>query len=537
MAGKRKRQQQQHRQVLSEEEYVTTLENIVQRDYYPDTVSLEQHNMLLDCRANGDVAGAIAIRRQMAIEMRQQQQQQRRQQQQLLLLQQQQEDENNFIAITATIAGAGTDSLTLSKSQQRIPLTEETITGFHSRVTSDDNANFLHLQQKETMKQHEIEQQQQQQQLSIVGGGRSNVVSNSVVESPLPLASDQFLPLSHTTVTTTAVSRNVRDNNLFFVPPTYRKNNETTITTLISNEHNSDNSKVIEQGAISRDSDRMMMPPPAKRDTKYTSHHVPTNSSIPHRTSLQPAPVRNYIEPSATRFPMSLPIPFSSSSSLSLSSHLHFEDGDASSTATEDDVAYETDASATTTDIDAPAKVPLWKEQQQGRQYKQKLWNTLVEKSPTQISETRKGATTITTMPRRSIQRVTNNHSESTLFQMPLHNVRDAIAEQARIQIEARVRRARGNTSCTRSPDLSPLPSSASSLSTNIFKNTSSSHTPIVPPRSSSAFASALRDSYTPQPRRDRYGSPSLSIKHSVKYTGSVDQSTPRIPNLNHRLF
>ena len=53
----------QRRKVLSEEEYTATLSSILQRDYFPEIPQLERQAAILERRAQGDIAGAVAVRR------------------------------------------------------------------------------------------------------------------------------------------------------------------------------------------------------------------------------------------------------------------------------------------------------------------------------------------------------------------------------------------------------------------------------------------------------------------------------------------
>lgn len=53
----------QARQVLTEEEYTSTLSSIISRDYYPSLSSLRRDVAILDKRKNGDIRGAVTLRR------------------------------------------------------------------------------------------------------------------------------------------------------------------------------------------------------------------------------------------------------------------------------------------------------------------------------------------------------------------------------------------------------------------------------------------------------------------------------------------
>ena len=106
----------QKRVVLSEEEYVSTLSDIIERDYYPALNSLKRDVSILEKRKEGDIAGAVAIRRAAR----------KLQQARELDLEEELWIENS------------TDSV---RSIAR-PLHHESVDGFHQRVTSEDNQEF-----------------------------------------------------------------------------------------------------------------------------------------------------------------------------------------------------------------------------------------------------------------------------------------------------------------------------------------------------------------------------------------------------------
>ena len=89
------------RVVLSEEEYVSNLTDIVTRDFYPAVPSLQRDISILDCRSRGDIMGAIAVRRQ------------------------------------ARLEAAAHESIDNKKDGTVISITE-----FHQSATSEDNAEF-----------------------------------------------------------------------------------------------------------------------------------------------------------------------------------------------------------------------------------------------------------------------------------------------------------------------------------------------------------------------------------------------------------
>jgi protein DGCR14 len=118
----------QRRLVLSEEEYTSTLSSIVQRNFFPDLPDLERQAALLEKRSQGDVPGAVAIRRA-ARQLADHEE---------ALAAQEEEDE---------------DDLEEKNVRRRArPLHQESITGFHARVTNENDVDFDSKHQKKEVK-------------------------------------------------------------------------------------------------------------------------------------------------------------------------------------------------------------------------------------------------------------------------------------------------------------------------------------------------------------------------------------------------
>jgi protein DGCR14 len=113
-------QQRQARRILTEEAYTGTLSTIISRDYFPSLQSLQRDAAVLEKRSQGDIAGAVAIRRQarkLALHEEDLAEQERMEEQEAIM-------ENDGIRKRAR------------------PLHRETVDGFHARVTSEDNHDF-----------------------------------------------------------------------------------------------------------------------------------------------------------------------------------------------------------------------------------------------------------------------------------------------------------------------------------------------------------------------------------------------------------
>ena len=124
----------QRRDVLSEEEYTSTLSSIVQREYFPELPALHKQLAVLDRREARDFKGAVAVRRAAR----------RLQDHAEVLAEHEQEQELNV------------DDDNVRKTKR--PLHRETVTAFHARVTSQDNHEFeRNLQQEIRAKKSRIE--------------------------------------------------------------------------------------------------------------------------------------------------------------------------------------------------------------------------------------------------------------------------------------------------------------------------------------------------------------------------------------------
>ena len=63
MTSKDATRKRQRREVVTEEEYNSTLSEIIQRDYYSDLPQLQLKAAVLKKREKGDIAGAVQVRR------------------------------------------------------------------------------------------------------------------------------------------------------------------------------------------------------------------------------------------------------------------------------------------------------------------------------------------------------------------------------------------------------------------------------------------------------------------------------------------
>ena len=163
------------RKVLTEEEYVSTLGSIVQRDYFPSLPSLRRDVAVLQARTEGDIGKAVAIRRAAR------------------LLEQHAE---------VTQSSDATAKLSLND--------------FHANATSEDNAEFDEVQRKELKEKREL--------FSLMYDAKMAIADASDVKARntplhLQMASDQYDMNQNENIRLLKHAREERPRNaLFFTP-------------------------------------------------------------------------------------------------------------------------------------------------------------------------------------------------------------------------------------------------------------------------------------------------------------------------------
>jgi protein DGCR14 len=470
MSKKREKQtsaRKQPRIVLSEEEYTSTLNDIVQREYFPALPSLRRQVAVLDRRAEGDFAGAVAIRRA-ARQLEEHEQ---------ALSEADKEAEENV----------GTDNL---RKEPR-PLHRETISGFHARVTSEDNAEFDATQRDEV--QQNRNRLQQVFSLRIANGTGRGPGS----ETPL-LASDKFNPSPHR-ITASEWKEPARDNGLFFNPQHSGRTNGDSRQKLIANGGDSSS------GALSTESQLMPPPEPVNKSSNDTSSAlVLKQDMVEYIPKYQ---MDKKIEPSQTRFPTMLSLP---------PQRLIPPSGHSSTT------DYSTEAS---TDLDSPL-LPVSVERRSRAKRIRREQETLVNMTP-QIVPGRSagnespivtwGTVSSTPMVLGGVDNVGD-----VSFRLPAKSDRDDAARRAEATLEKRRRKstnasAKASTASMDRMTASLTPAARSLLNKSTMRMSSSA-------RSRSAFGSALRTSYTPK----RSSTASLKRDHAGKATPRVSSGSVR---------
>lgn len=434
-------QGQQQRVVLTEEAYHDNLSQIIQRQFFPDLVYLRTQATLQQCRDAGDFAGAIVVRRAA-----------RRLHSQL-----HEELLQNHEASQAS--GGRLEARTLHL---------ESLTGFHTRVTSEDNAEFERVQQKEMDERKEgrarmrlLPSQKLAATCNIDVEGEEQRNLKEGIPSPRFLASDAFTAPLHRSVPKDAAL----ENSLFFVPPP-------------RNHHQTGNSSRHED-----DVTRLLMPPPALQGKSKPQLVEHVSKNIPEKR----------IEPACTRFPWQ--------NRLDLSPHQnrkHFEES-----TTDEDGGGDSSASSTgwdETDLDSVASSrKLFKQMEQGLKRKTRELQTLVRMTPLIhpndspiVTWGGVAATPLVLRPDTEgmADTVSVQPEPAVAFQMPATTSRERAAALAEAKLQDRALKAKRHKSA------SSTISSPSSLSLRLSDSLSSSLRLPDSARSRSAFGSALRSAY-----------------------------------------
>jgi protein DGCR14 len=314
-------QRKQPRKILTEEDYTSTLTHIVTRDYFPSIYSLRRDAAILEARSRGDVASAVAIRR----EARREEMERERE-----LMEDQAEEMEAFSNETAVAHLS--KNLVIGTRKRPRPLKHESISGFHARVTSEDNAEFESNQ--------EIESRQRELNLGIIYSSAADKSGRLVIEAavngkelpegtnqralmgcetPLGLASDLYNAspsaglriTGNEAKTTSGIGR----NGLFFQPQHNNEQTQTQTNHLMleaSTTAASSTGNFLALTSHEPTNDNILMPPPPARKsdtlciTETASQHANKTNQPLHTYQLveyQPKPLVPHINPPATRFP------------------------------------------------------------------------------------------------------------------------------------------------------------------------------------------------------------------------------------------
>ena len=462
-------ERRQRRAVLSEEEYMSTLSDIVQRDYFPDLPSLRRQVAVLDRREVGDVAGAVAIRRAAR----------------------RLEEHEQSLAEEEVDAEQDVGPDRLRKTPR--PLHRESVTGFHARVTSEDNDEFDRTQRREV--------KENRQRLQQVFSNRITNGTDREQESETPLlASDQFNAPVHRIAASEWKETETGTNGLFFNPQ--------HVVPVDGSKR-----KLITNGSAdaSADIERRLMPPPA-RVQKMNEESGSTSTLVWREDMVEYLPKyasEKQIEPSQTRFPSHVMLP-----------------PPPKRPATDSSTDYSTEAS---TDLDAPM-LPLSVERQAAKKRQKREQETFVAMTPLLVPGRSAGnespIVTWGTVSGTPLVLGGMDTFETIMaqksFTLPAESHRDNAARKAESNLEKAKRKTKQNHRCRTTPVDHTTASLTPAARSLLAKTTPRPQSSV---RSSNSFSTALRSSYTPKRKRNQSSS-----------LDNVGKATPRMSSGSQRL-
>ena len=441
----------QRRRVVSEDAFTSTLSTIVQRDYFPDLLELQKKVSVSSRRAAGDFAGAVAVRRAARLLEKFEEK----------CAQQEENDEINV------------DSKRMRLAPR--PLHRETLTGFHARVTSEDNHDFEETQRREIIENRE--------RLKDIFSQKYRTIKNAQLEvDPTPvLASDQFVGTQHRI---DAPKNTSLGNSLFFAPDHSRNYNDHVLNKSSLN---------LENGSTSDDAmDMRLMPPPSRKPkTGLFSSFIAKHELVEF---IPKQIVEKRIDPSQTRFTTVINFPPSA---------FPFNGGDSSST------DYSTEAS---TDLDG-VSAPLSVERCAKTKRQKRDLQSLVAMTPTIVpgrgGEPASPITTWGTVCSTPI--ILAGIDTGMSFNLPDESSRDKVARVAEAKLVRQKNAAKASVASTKLGlnHVTALTPAANALLAKMTPAGSSSA------RSGRAFGCALRLSYTPNLRSQQ----SYHVDHVGKVT------------------
>ena len=473
--------------VLTEEDYTSKLSSIVARDFYPDVSKLERQNALLDRRLEGDLVGAIAVRRETRRFLQEEENAKAKREQ----------EDHDVIGDTASrsavIASKTQTNLGRPIRKRPRPLEDESLTGFVARATNEDDHEF------DSNLKRDIKENRQRISDYYKAFNNSNIKETPNLH--LEMASDDFAPESNRIKWKKPTAR----NGLFFNPTPINPPSQRYHGTIDSE------TKLIEgpvgESSSSEKEEQSLMPPPSKQQTSaiVSIHKAERQNAarLPKSELIEYIPKHNLekkIEPSATRFPSKESVLSTIGSSTSNGI-----------TGQEIDSASDTDyMSEVSTDLDAPLR-SVDEERRRFQNKKKSDRRSYVAMTP-QIIPGAGNESPIMTWGCVAATPLILSGNDATIerqpsFRMPEINKRESAANKAEVLMAKRSKLASSSSSKTktrkrgkadRTPSLTPA-------ALSLLEKTKR-------PQSGGAFVSSLRTSYTP-----RRPSSSASRKHSSK--------------------
>jgi protein DGCR14 len=529
----------QRRLVLTEEDYTSKLSLIVSRDYFPDVSKLERQNALLNRRLEGDVPGAIAVRRasRRLIE-HEEAVAARREEDDYDVVGLSEANDTTFNKTTSvvrsvSVIGSQTYSGRPIRKRPR-PLEEETLTGFVARATNEDDHEF-----DSNLKRDVKENRQRICEFY----GLDNKNSSSDAKSPessihnlhLEMASDDFAPESNRIKWNKPEMR----NSLFFNPTPI--NNIPSRKNHGAIEHEKELLKGSSASSASTE-ERSLMPPPSKQQTSgilsIYNREMKNTIHLSKSELVEYIPKHNLekkIQPSATRFP-------SKESFMSnIGSH-----GNGIITNQETDSCSDTDYMSSTTGASTDLDVPLRPVEEERRRFQRKqksdrrsyvaMTPQIIPGAGNESPITTWGSIDSTPMVLSGRDESIEQPPSSSPFRISDKSERECAASKAELLLARRAKRASSSSSSMSSSSSkikkrrasleAKRPGSLTPAALSLLEKAKSTQ-----PRSGGAFVSALRTSYTP---RLHPSSSSSSLKHSrrTSKTGRRDHAFNTTPQI-----
>jgi protein DGCR14 len=531
----------QQRLVLTKEEFTDTLSSIITRDYFPSLPSLHRDVAILQKRSEGDVNidGPSVLQIQRAAR----------------ILSTHEELQTQSEEMEEMIASRNGGRRNISR-----PLDRENIDGFHQRVTTEDNTKFeLNMKREVKEKKHFMDlmydtnnngsDRHQGGQILPAGRKLDGTARMQLCDTPIMASGDFDAPVERIQVAGTTIEgkNKTHHNALFFTPQQMLETSDCKI-------HSSCPSFPSAQLSFG-DSDGKMMPPPSRNNDKSELHTMQTSISTSTSTirthnnimmmhlvenKAKSSSMCNLVEkqivPSNTRFRYQ-----SESSIVAPASHRSIESEPAP--AALQTLEYDTDSSAVT-DLDA-SPISIRVERKRRLHQIQKERNTFVAMTPSIVPGRERddddssimtwgdAAATPLVVRVEESDDVSNQSFPSfgrndVDYRLPL-DAREALAKEAEDKLakrsrwfkrrgaldeighEARTKTAQGSkrklissTTLDRTLSLTPAARALLARSTPMIitsSRVSAKASMPVAARSGSAFGSALRNSYTPQPQ------------------------------------
>ncbi|KAL3915139.1 MAG: hypothetical protein SGILL_005787 [Bacillariaceae sp.] len=565
----------QRRLVLSEEDYTSTLSSIVQRDYFPQIVHLERQNELLDARSKGDVAGAVAVRRDTRRWMKEEEAKEERRR-----MEDQDVINTEGRIIKSESSSNHSDVTRCAKTGiRKLPrqLSDENLTGFHARVTNEDDQEFDSNQKQENQTNRRRLEGLFQPHAGSAASNGSSPYNNS--QHLLEMASDDFAPESNRNSPSEWKEPSMK-NEFFFNPTPLRgasqPDQHEAGTKLLTNGGTGSGFPSVD-AAPAYGSTTALMLPPSESQTKgmLRSKNASTvakdepramvvSSAASHiRESIDKSQLVEYIpkhclekriEPSQTRFPSSsdsvIPVPNGRAGAIVRhGNRQQYNDGllDASDTDNSSYVSSADEASYYSTDLDAPLR-PVEQERarrlkRQRKEQKQQhrsyvamtpqiipgtagnlspitTWGT-IEDTPLVLS----GKGTVDHQSQHSSFPSLMDSKRSSSILMTGETQREKNARNAEMELERRSKKAKQASTKARKKKMAasktaPLTPAAMSLLQKTQR---------VSSRSRDAFGSSLRGTYSSKPSRQRHTTASIASGSNVRGT-----SLRRLSNRDH---